>query len=498
MTNIYLELELNLDPPSTDADAIKMEINQKVTEWAKLVGTDVKYQPLINKANTYLIGLPSNLQGQAEEAKNTQIKKLREEIRNLSSSGDLLQFEVQYLTKTYSCFQVRTVQDEIKNLSRNLIDERGVSSTSGTNIPPVSSVMETFSATFDTFRTHLPLPKEKSKFIGACFLAVLLIGVVLYYVCSLPSFFSVLSIPSLSSTSYQRGVGPHIVRYANRNYTKKEWNRVDTSGVNVSGTTIRGWDKNRFSVYSHYENNFFSFKDGIFTENNAGSYIRSLFYSNQDSIYVVTTNRIRIYESESYRDTTTSNANFPDRVFHLCDSEYLFVSPVWDFKCFLLNNEMLLEMSRQDTLKRFGQFFVDKNGNMGMPFFFQPQHGIAAREGLITKCENDQWSEHYKTTHNGNIFSLWAIDFNNFVLVGGDITVFRDGKESHPLVGSAGPYSFDRNNCLAVWGNSMDRFWVMDNTGGVAEFVDGKAGEVIIPGNFNNITAHWVSPEGVV
>ena len=80
----------------------------------------------------------------------------------------------------------------------------------------------------------------------------------------------------------------------------------------------------------------------------------------------------------------------------------------------------------------------------------------------------------------------------------GYITVFRDGKESHPLIGSAGPYSFNRNNCRAVWGNNMDRFWIMDNTGCVAEFIDGKAGEVIVPGNFNNITARWVSPEGVV
>ena len=496
MTNIYLELELSLDPPITETGEFKTELNRKIMEWSKLAAADAKYQMLLGKAQTYLSSLPGNLQSQATDAKNTQLKKLREEIHHLGSNGGLMQFEVQYLIKTYSCFRERMVQEEIKKHSQNLIDGSGVLTTANYNASPV---METFTATFDKIRTNLP--KGASKTVGAGVLAVLLIGVALYFVKSVPNILSGFSFPSFSRESYQRGVNPYIVRYANSDYTGKEWERVDTSGVNFIGDRITGWDKDNFSVFNYdASTRFFSFKDGQWTQNDVERSdgrrdVHGLFYPGPDTLYAWDERGgMRIFEKYSYRDINGVPMN-PQVLLFLQNDEWLFVRG-GNYSRFY--QEHITEISRQDVLKRFGQFFVDNHAHMGRSFFFRPHHGIAVGKGnQILKCENDMWSTHYQTTHSGNVSTLWALDFENFVMIGADITVFRDGKESHPLIES-GQFSFDRNNCWAVWGNSMDRFWIMDNTGCVAEFLDGKAGRVVVPGNFNSIVARWISPEGVV
>jgi len=492
-SNIYLELKLSLDPAITDTAALKAEINRKMEEWTKLAGTDAEYQTLIGKAKMYLAQVPSNLQRQANDARNTQLQKLREEISRLSANGGLMQFEIQYLTKTYSCFQGRTVQEEIKKHSHSLIigNSAAVNNT-GSEMKLQSSVMETFSVTFDKIRAGMP--EGAGKFISLGILAVLLIGVVLYGVCSLPRFFS--GHPR-STSSYQRGVGPHIVKYANKDYNGKKWQQVESTRSRGCDSII-GWDKNNFCVYCWNYCSFDIFKNGSFTPNDASDDIRQIFYSDADTLYVVTRSCIRTYGNASYQDTTSSNTAFSGIVYYLQNDEYLFHSGSGSGNLLLLNKGILTEMSRQDVLKRFGQYFVDHKGVVGRTVFFRPHCAVAAYGQTISKCENDQWSAHYKTTHSGDVNGLWVLDFDNFVLVGGDITVFRDGKEFHPLVES-GTYSFQRDHCQAVWGNSMNRFWVMDCTGCVAEFRDGKAGNVIVPGNFNrDINSYWVSPEGVV
>ena len=496
MSNIYLELELSLDPAITDTDALKAELNRKITEWSKLADADAKYKTLLGKAKTYLAALPGNLHGLATDARNTQLKKLREEIRNLSTGGGLLDFEVKYLVSVYSCFNEKTVQTEIKNLSRSLVDSAGNSAPAGESmgkLPPLSSVMGTLGKGFDIIRTTMPTSKDGkgSLPIGKIVAAVLIIGVALYFVNYLPKFFSGLRIPSLTSASYQRGVGPTIVRYANKNYDGKEWKEYGTDTIHDDAIT--GWDENNFCTYTGNEYRFSIFKNGTSTDNNTGDYIRNIFFTDPDTLYVITRGNIRIYGNESYRNTA-SNVNFSGIVHFLQNDEYFFASE-YSRAFFLLSKGVLSEMSRQDALKRFGQYFVDNNGQMGARFF-SPRNAVGVGNTLV-KCENDKWSEHYKHSHNGHINDLWVIDFDNFVLVGSDITVFRDGKEFHPLI-EPGQYTFNKQNCVAVWGNNMDRFWVMDNTGCVAEFRDGKSGKVVVPGNFDRMTDLWVSPEGTV
>jgi len=501
MANIYLELELSLDPPITEETVFKAELNRKIAEWTTLAAADAKYDALIGKAKTYLDSPLKNLHGQATEAKNTQLKKLREEVRNLGSNGGLMQFEIKYLTTTYSCFREQTVQEEIKKHSRSLVDGSDMPPNAVTKVklPPLPSVAETFNATFDKIRMNMPFSKGSSgggnKTIGKIILAILLAFVALYCVCSLPRLMPTIS---LTSTSYQRGVGPYIVRYANKNYSGKEWKPFDTNGAHV-GDYIAGWDKDNFCVYrGRYSSGFANYKNGQWVGNDAGSDISRLFYSEPGTMYVITDNGIRVYGNESYRNTA-SQAGFRNvNIFFLKNDEYLFVTNTSPPNYMLLSKGVLSDMSRQDALKRFGQDFVDNGHNFRNAFFFRPHHAIACdRWETLAKCVNDKWSEHYKTTHNGVVNVLWAIDHDNFVLVGDDITVFKDGKESHPLVDS-GEYFFWRNNCQAVWGNSINLFWVMDSTGCIAEFRDGKAGKVVVPGNFNGVTSHWVSPEGVV
>ena len=503
MSNIYLELELSLDPAITDTVALKVELNRKIAEWSKLADADAKYKTLLGKAQTYLAALPGNLPGLATAARNTQLKKLREEIRNLSTGGGLLDFEVKYLVSAYSCFHEKTVQTEIKNLSRSLVDTAGNSAPAGESmgkLPPLSSIMGTLGKGFEMVRTTMPTAKEgkRSLPIGKIIVAVLLLGVALYFVSYLPKFFSGMRIPTLApvfpqaSTSYQRGVGPTIVRYAIKDYNGKEWKEYGTDTIN--GDEITGWDENNFCT--HRYNNFSIFKKGSSTQNDAGNGIRYIFYTGPDTLYVITGNNIRIYGNESYRNTA-SDVSFSGAVCFLQNDEYLFKSQSDNRPFLLLSKGILSEMSRQDALKRFGQYFVDNQGQMAGRFF-RPHNAVGCtRNQTLVKCENDKWSEHYQHSHNGDIYDLWVIDFDNFILVGNDITAFRDGKEFHPLI-EPGQYTFDKRNCEAVWGNSMDRFWVMDNTGCVAEFRDGKAGKVVVPGNFNSMTAHWVSPEGTV
>ncbi|MDR0704914.1 MAG: hypothetical protein LBF88_07990, partial [Planctomycetaceae bacterium] len=109
-----------------------------------------------------------------------------------------------------------------------------------------------------------------------------------------------------------------------------------------------------------------------------------------------------------------------------------------------------------------------------------------------------KWQIHYPVTHRGCVNSLWAIDEDNLVMVGNDITVFHKGSETHPLVNTSNDL-FNQNDCMAVWGVNLNRFWVMDRNGNVAEFKDGQAGKVVVKGNFSiDDNEVWVSPEGTV
>ena len=42
--NLYLDLELFLDPPMMQFDDLKKELGEKITDWNKLITADPKYK----------------------------------------------------------------------------------------------------------------------------------------------------------------------------------------------------------------------------------------------------------------------------------------------------------------------------------------------------------------------------------------------------------------------------------------------------------------------
>jgi len=107
------------------------------------------------------------------------------------------------------------------------------------------------------------------------------------------------------------------------------------------------------------------------------------------------------------------------------------------------------------------------------------------------------WYEHYEVSLE-RPKHLWAIDEENFILVGDGISRFRNGKEDHPTVTALGE-SFD-SAYLVSWGVNMDKFWVLDIKGNVAQF-DQNGVRAVVRGpklDRDRFQDAWVSPEGVV
>jgi hypothetical protein len=114
MNNIYLELELSLDPAITDSAALKIHLEQKIGEWNKLINTSPKFKLRVTKAKEFIKNGLTNLPKQAIEARNEIFQKLREDISELKLSGDIDEKGFKHLKDNFKAyFTDNTIRQEI-------------------------------------------------------------------------------------------------------------------------------------------------------------------------------------------------------------------------------------------------------------------------------------------------------------------------------------------------------------------------------------------------
>ncbi|MDR1493430.1 MAG: hypothetical protein LBT05_12010 [Planctomycetaceae bacterium] len=493
--NIYLDLELFLDPAITDAAALKNELIKQANIWS----AEPQSQSKVVAAKSWLTQELPNLYQQAEDARKIKIQNLRNQIADLTTTGELQQFEIDYLKRNFACLSESTILQEITN------QQTSVKSPQNYFLSTIKTMTENVPAVIRRQVARMSAPSAQSdrshstngkKFLGIVGL-VIVVCVGLYIFSCLPKKIGG------GFSSYQRGIGMNINRYANRSYDHSQWKEAEDLPEQVANISeIYGWDKNNFVIRGgRYHNHndvvawFYNGNWRLLECNNIfdGKWIH---YNKSDQLILFLRNCLRIYEKDSYKDVTedhyTENHYNNDgsfiTFFQTEDNIFQFGIRRSPLGFYQYNNEKITPLSQKDATNIFGN-----------PYFmraYRKNEAIGIKDNEIFKYNNGKWVKHYSTTHSGRIHDLWVIDENNFVLVGGNITVFRDGKETHPLVTET-EKSFQKNDTRAVWGTSMNRFWVMDSQGNIAEFNNGQAGKVVVEG-LNKFYHCWISPEGIV
>ncbi|MDR1383570.1 MAG: PrsW family intramembrane metalloprotease [Planctomycetaceae bacterium] len=113
--NIYLALELSLDPPITDIAALTDELNQKISNWNKLAVASPKFQHKVAKAKVFLKNINVNqyvLVEQANAARDQKLQQLRYAISQQEMSGRMDKKGLKKLIDLFSCFTEKTIKDE--------------------------------------------------------------------------------------------------------------------------------------------------------------------------------------------------------------------------------------------------------------------------------------------------------------------------------------------------------------------------------------------------
>jgi len=112
MTNIYLELELFLDPPITDTDALKAELNRKIAEWNKKVVSNPKFSSKVACARKYIADGMPNCRETAAIARSQKLDELRSAIREQSMTGKITDRGFVRLSELFPCFSEATIISE--------------------------------------------------------------------------------------------------------------------------------------------------------------------------------------------------------------------------------------------------------------------------------------------------------------------------------------------------------------------------------------------------
>jgi len=129
MPNIYLELELFLDPAITDEAALKTEVEKKISGWNKNINAVPKNKIRVSRAKEYLAQGLSNLQSQADNARKEMVLALRKDSKKARRAGEISEINFKRLKNKYKTF-----------FAENTIEEEchGVVITPGAPILPVS------------------------------------------------------------------------------------------------------------------------------------------------------------------------------------------------------------------------------------------------------------------------------------------------------------------------------------------------------------------------
>jgi len=102
--NIYLELELFLDPAITDEAALKAEIEKKISGWNKNVNAVPKNKIRVSKAKEFLAQGLSHLLHQAAAARNEKLQALRSDIQKAGRAGGINEVNLKRLKNKYKTF----------------------------------------------------------------------------------------------------------------------------------------------------------------------------------------------------------------------------------------------------------------------------------------------------------------------------------------------------------------------------------------------------------
>ena len=112
MSNIYLELELHLDPPSTDPDALTVEIKRKIAEWNKMVVSNPKFASKVALARKYINDGMPNWRTEADAALNQKLKELRSAVQEQLLMGKITERGFARLRELFPCFSEATLKKE--------------------------------------------------------------------------------------------------------------------------------------------------------------------------------------------------------------------------------------------------------------------------------------------------------------------------------------------------------------------------------------------------
>jgi uncharacterized membrane protein YhaH (DUF805 family) len=122
--NIYLELELFLDPAITNTNALKAELNKKITEWNKLSIADAKYKHFVQIARAWQQNPQNyNLTKLAAEARAIREQHGKDAVEIYEEDGILEPREYESLHKEFLLYFTKATIDSWLHLevSQSLI-----------------------------------------------------------------------------------------------------------------------------------------------------------------------------------------------------------------------------------------------------------------------------------------------------------------------------------------------------------------------------------------
>jgi hypothetical protein len=88
MGNIFLELELFLDPPITEAGAMEEHLEKvKILDWMKRQNDDMKYKVFVAKARSYIAERLPQLEQQGKAAREEKYEELKKQAETIIGIG---------------------------------------------------------------------------------------------------------------------------------------------------------------------------------------------------------------------------------------------------------------------------------------------------------------------------------------------------------------------------------------------------------------------------
>ncbi|GHT21144.1 hypothetical protein FACS189419_01560 [Planctomycetales bacterium] len=114
--NIYLELELFLDPAIINPAELEKELKTKIIpEWNKKVNANPKYKAFTEKANKYVSNglLPLGLTQCALNARNEKLAELDHAVKVFEQDGILEENEFKQLLAKFPCFREETIKSRL-------------------------------------------------------------------------------------------------------------------------------------------------------------------------------------------------------------------------------------------------------------------------------------------------------------------------------------------------------------------------------------------------